>query len=150
MASLTKSLITATAIMQLFEQGKLRLDDPVAAYLPAFAEHGKADITVRELLTHYSGLPADLDLSEPWTGKEEGYRRAMDSTPVTAAGAQFRYSDINFITLGANRREALWHAACNSTRPSTSCDRLGFDTRVFCRLPARYNISRLRSTTNIT
>ncbi len=101
MASLTKPLITATAIMQLFEQGKLRLDDPVAEYLPDFATHGKSNITIRNLLTHYSGLPADLDLKDIWSGKDEGYRRAMDSTPVTAPGVQFRYSDINFIVLGA-------------------------------------------------
>lgn len=101
MASLTKPLITATAVMQLFEEGKLRLDDRVANYLPAFASNGKEDITIRNLLTHYSGLPADLDLRETWYGKDEGYRRAMDSTPVTAPGVQFRYSDINFIVLGA-------------------------------------------------
>ncbi len=101
MASLTKPLVTATAVMQLFESGKLRLDDPVANYLPAFASHGKGEITIRNLLTHYSGLPADLDLREIWSGKDEGYRRAMDSTPVTAPGVQFRYSDINFIVLGA-------------------------------------------------
>ena len=101
MASLTKPLMTATAVMQLFEQGRLRLDDPVATYLPAFAAHGKDDITIRNLLTHYSGLPADLDLREAWTGKDEGYSRAMDSTTVTAPGVQFRYSDINFIVLGA-------------------------------------------------
>ena len=101
MASLTKPLMTATAVMQLFEQGRLRLDDPVANYLPQFAAHDKSSITIRNMLTHYSGLPADLDLSEPWTGKEEGYRRAMDSTPVTPPGVQFRYSDINFIVLGA-------------------------------------------------
>jgi uncharacterized protein YbbC (DUF1343 family)/CubicO group peptidase (beta-lactamase class C family) len=101
MASLTKPLMTATAVMQLFEQGKLRLDDPVAEYLPDFANHGKSNITIRNLLTHYSGLPADLDLKDVWSGKDEGYRRAMDSTPVTAPGVQFRYSDINFIVLGA-------------------------------------------------
>jgi uncharacterized protein YbbC (DUF1343 family)/CubicO group peptidase (beta-lactamase class C family) len=100
MASLTKCLSTATAIMQLYEQGRLRLDDPVAKYLPDFAVNGKEDITIRQLLTHYSGLPADLDLQQPWTGEAEGYRRAMESIPVTAAGVQFRYSDINFIVLG--------------------------------------------------
>lgn len=101
MASLTKPLITATAIMQLFEQGRLRLDDPVATYLPAFGSQGKEDITIRNLLTHYSGLPADLDLREAWSGKAEGYERAMSSIPVNAPGVQFRYSDINFIVLGA-------------------------------------------------
>jgi uncharacterized protein YbbC (DUF1343 family)/CubicO group peptidase (beta-lactamase class C family) len=73
----------------------------VATYLPAFSVHGKQDITLRDLLTHYSGLPSDLDLKEPWQGKEEGYRRAFDVTPVTAPGVQFRYSDVNYIVLGA-------------------------------------------------
>ena len=100
-ASLTKVLATAPAVMQLYEQGRFRLNDPVAMYLPEFAANGKQDITIRQLLTHYSGLPADVVLTDTWEGKQEGLRRAMTSTPVTAPGVQFRYSDINFITLGA-------------------------------------------------
>src|SRR5271156_1641989 len=100
-ASLTKVLATAPAVMQLYEQGRFRLNDPVAEYLPEFAVNGKQDITIRQLLTHYSGLPADVSLEDPWVGKQEGLRRAFASTPVTAPGVQFRYSDINFIVLGA-------------------------------------------------
>ena len=100
-ASLTKVLVTAPAVMQLYEQGRFRLNDPVANYLPEFGANGKQDITIRQLLTHYSGLPADVSLEDPWLGKEEGLRRAFASTPVTAPGVQFRYSDINFIVLGA-------------------------------------------------
>ena len=87
--------------MQLYEQGRFRLNDPVAKYLPEFAVNGKQDITIRQLLTHYSGLPPDVSLADAWEGKEEGLRRAFTSTPVTAPGVQFRYSDINFISLGA-------------------------------------------------
>ena len=101
LASLTKVLATAPAIMQLYEQGRFRLNDPVAQYLPEFAANGKQDITIRQLLTHYSGLPPDVSLDDPWEGKEEGLRRAFAATPVTAPGVQFRYSDINFIVLGA-------------------------------------------------
>lgn len=68
-ASLTKVLATAPAVMQLFEQGKCRLNDPVAEYLPEFAVNGKQDITIRELLTHYSGLPADVSLEDKWAGR---------------------------------------------------------------------------------
>src|SRR5271156_4944342 len=100
-ASLTKVLATAPAVMQLYEQGRFQLNDPVAEYLPQFAVNGKQDITIRQLLTHYSGLPADVSLEDPWVGKQEGLRRAFASTPVTAPGVQFRYSDINFIVLGA-------------------------------------------------
>jgi SSS family transporter len=101
LASLTKVLATAPAVMQLYEQGRFRLNDPVAEYLPEFAANGKEDITIRQLLTHYSGLPPDVSLDDPWEGKAEGLRRAFNSTPVTAPGVQFRYSDINFIVLGA-------------------------------------------------
>ncbi len=100
-ASLTKVLATAPAVMQLYEQGRFRLNDPVAQYLPEFAVNGKQDITIRQLLTHYSGLPPDVALEDPWVGKQEGLRRAFASKPVTAPGVQFRYSDINFIVLGA-------------------------------------------------
>ncbi len=105
MASLTKCLVTATAIMQLYEAHKLDFDDPVAKYLPEFAANGKQNVTVRELLTHYSGLPPDIDLKDAWglaaPDKGEGIRRAFASPLVTAPGTHFEYSDINFITLGA-------------------------------------------------
>lgn len=100
MASLTKCLVTATAVMQLWEQGKVGLDDPVATYLPEFGVNGKEKVTVRELLTHTSGLPADVLLADKWNGKEEGIRRAMVSGLETAPGTVFKYSDVNFITLG--------------------------------------------------
>jgi uncharacterized protein YbbC (DUF1343 family) len=101
MASLTKPLATAVAVMQLYEQGRIGLNDPVAKYLPEFGANGKQDITIRHLLTHYSGLPPDLTLDEPWQGKEEGYRRAFAIAPMRPPGEQFVYSDINFIALGA-------------------------------------------------
>lgn len=101
MASLTKDLVTATAVMQLYEQGKIRIDDPVAHYIPEFGANGKQDITIRQCLTHYSGLAPDLDLTGPWHGREEGLRRIFESAPVAPPGVVFRYSDENFITLGA-------------------------------------------------
>lgn len=101
MASLTKDLVTATAVMQLYEQGKIRIDDPVAHYIPEFGANGKQDITIRQCLTHYSGLAPDLDLTGPWHGRQEGLRRIFESAPIAPAGVIFRYSDENFITLGA-------------------------------------------------
>jgi uncharacterized protein YbbC (DUF1343 family)/CubicO group peptidase (beta-lactamase class C family) len=101
MASLTKDLVTATAIMQLYEQGKIRIDDPVAHYMAEFGANGKQDITIRQCLTHYSGLAPDLDLTGPWHGRDEGLRRLFESTPVAPPGIVFRYSDENFIALGA-------------------------------------------------
>jgi uncharacterized protein YbbC (DUF1343 family) len=100
-ASLTKVIATTTAVMQLVERGKIRLNDPVAKYLPEFAQNGKEDITVRQLLTHYSGLQPDLDRKTNWQGRETAYRMAFAETPVDPPGSKFSYSDINFITLGA-------------------------------------------------
>src|ERR1700728_3443574 len=101
MASLTKPLMTATSILQLYQHGKLAFDDPVAKYLPAFGASGKQNITIRELLTHYSGLPPDLPLTEPWEGKGEAYRRAFYDTVTGTPGTTFRYSDIYYIVVGA-------------------------------------------------
>jgi uncharacterized protein YbbC (DUF1343 family)/CubicO group peptidase (beta-lactamase class C family) len=101
LASLTKVIVTTTAVMQLVESGKVRLNDPVAKYLPEFAANGKDDITVRQLLTHYSGLEPDLDLKTAWEGKETAYRMAFAEVPADPPGSRFSYSDINFIVLGA-------------------------------------------------
>jgi uncharacterized protein YbbC (DUF1343 family)/CubicO group peptidase (beta-lactamase class C family) len=101
MASLTKPLMTATAVMQLCEQGKIGVNDPVAKYLPEFAANGKRGITIRNLLTHYSGLPPDLPLTGPWQGKAAAYQLAFDIAPLRPPGVRFQYSDINFIVLGA-------------------------------------------------
>lgn len=100
-ASLTKVLATTTALMQLWEQGKFRMNDPVAKYLPEFAQNGKQDITIRQLLVHYSGLPEDLDLTRKWEGKDTAYRMAFEVAPERSPGAAFSYSDINFVVLGA-------------------------------------------------
>jgi uncharacterized protein YbbC (DUF1343 family)/CubicO group peptidase (beta-lactamase class C family) len=101
LASLTKVVGTATAVMQLVQAGKIRLNDPVAKYIPEFAQNGKQDVTVRELLTHFSGLPPDLDLSTPWQGRDAAYSMAFAEALENPPGARFVYSDINFIVLGA-------------------------------------------------
>lgn len=108
LASLTKSLATATAVMQLYEQGKIAFDDPVQMYLPGFNradDPRRAQVTVRMLLTHTSGEPGDVDLKDPWgldgADKAEGIRRALTNPLEAEPGAGFSYSDINYILLGA-------------------------------------------------
>jgi uncharacterized protein YbbC (DUF1343 family) len=100
LASLTKCIATATSVMKLVQEGKVRLNDPVAVYLPEFAKNGKRDITVRELLTHFSGLTEDLDLKTAWKGRDSAYQMVMDQKPAFPPGSRFLYSDINFETLG--------------------------------------------------
>ena len=108
LASLTKSLATATAVMQLYEQGEVQFDDPVQTYLPDFNtanDPRRAKVTVRMLLTHTSGETGDVDLKDPWgldrADKTEGIHRALTTPLQSAPGEVFRYSDINFILLGA-------------------------------------------------
>ncbi|MGB6404180.1 MAG: exo-beta-N-acetylmuramidase NamZ domain-containing protein, partial [Candidatus Sulfotelmatobacter sp.] len=101
LASLTKVIATTTAVMQLVERGEVRLNDPVAKYLPEFAQNGKDDITVRQLLIHFSGLEPDLDLKATWEGKQTAYGMAFADAPAEAPGSKFTYSDVNFIVLGA-------------------------------------------------
>lgn len=98
-ASLTKVVATTPSVMKLFEEGKLRLDDPVTKYLPEFQD-GKSDITVRLLMTHFSGMPPDLELVPRWSGYETGIERALHTKPIAPPGARFVYSDINFILVG--------------------------------------------------
>jgi len=100
LASLTKVIATTTAVMRLVDEGRVRIDDPVAAYLPEFAQNGKGQITVRELLTHFSGLPPDLDLKEPWHGRDTAFKMAMQVQLANPPGTKFVYSDINFEVLG--------------------------------------------------
>jgi len=100
LASLTKCIATTTSMMQLIETGRVKLNDPVSAYLPWFAENGKGQITVRELMTHYSGLAPDLDLTQPWQGRDTALKMIMEAKPVNPPGTRFVYSDINFETLG--------------------------------------------------
>ena len=100
-ASLTKVVATTTAVMQLVQKGEVRLNDPVAKYLPEFAVNGKEEITVRNLLTHFSGLRADIDLTPPWEGRDTALRMVFAETPAYSPGSRFLYSDTNFIALGA-------------------------------------------------
>jgi len=98
-ASLTKVLATTPSIMRLFEQGQIRLNDPVTKYLPEF-QGGHSDITIRNLMTHFSGLRPDLDLKPAWSGYQTGIQRALTDKPAGPPGVRFVYSDINFILLG--------------------------------------------------
>ncbi|MGN6591886.1 MAG: serine hydrolase [Terriglobales bacterium] len=99
LASLTKVVATTPSIMQLLEQGRFRLNDPVAKYLPGFAQNGKEEITIRQLLTHFSGLPPDIPQKPAWSGYQTGVAKALAISPAFPPGSHFEYSDINFVVL---------------------------------------------------
>src|SRR5262249_43141979 len=90
---------TTSSLMKLFEQGKFRLNDRLTQYIPEF-QGGRSEITIRNLLTHFSGLRPDLTLDPPWSGYTTGIHLADIDKPAGLPGARFVYSDINFILLG--------------------------------------------------
>jgi uncharacterized protein YbbC (DUF1343 family)/CubicO group peptidase (beta-lactamase class C family) len=100
LASLTKVVATTTAIMQLLDAGRVRLNDPVAKYWPEFAANGKSHITLRHLLTHTSGLRADVRSRPRWHDYQGAMAAIVADHPLNPPGTHFRYSDANFIILG--------------------------------------------------
>ena len=100
LASLTKVVATTTSVMILIEEGKIRTSDRVAAFIPGFEKYGKGNITIRDLMTHVSGLRPDLDLGDVWSGSDTAIALAIDEVPASAPGEKFVYSDINYFLLG--------------------------------------------------
>jgi CubicO group peptidase (beta-lactamase class C family) len=100
LASLTKVVATTPAVLRLIDAGRLELDDPVARFLPEYAEGAKARVTLRHLLTHTSGLPAYEPFHE-LGASPTGLRATIAETPLIAQPAStVLYSDIGFMTLG--------------------------------------------------
>jgi len=99
MASVSK-LFTSVVLMQQVEAGRVDLDAPVAAYVPAFAANGKDQVTVRQLLTHQGGLPAWLPLHSAYPDRESRLEAALGVAPVAAPGEAYRYSDLGMIAVG--------------------------------------------------
>ena len=87
LASLTKVIVTSTAVMQLVERGKVRLNDPVTKYLPEFAQNGKEDITVRQLVDALLGTGAG-------SGFEDGVGREGDGLPDGVCGDSRGYAGV--------------------------------------------------------
>ncbi len=125
LASLTKVVATATAVLTLVEEGRLRLSDPVAEYLPDFAsgsgERGR--VTIEDLLIHRAGFPPD-DPIALYTGRpDEIFAKKYRQPLATVPGAAFVYSDVGYEVLGE-----LVHKVSERTL----ADYCG--TRVFARL----------------
>jgi CubicO group peptidase (beta-lactamase class C family) len=105
LASLTKVVGTTTAVMLLVEDGKLRLDEPVAAYLPEFSGGGRERVTIRHLLTHTSGLPDGIDVPSGMT-PEQALRYVLGTPLRSSPGMRVEYSDLGFVILYAAAERA--------------------------------------------
>lgn len=101
LASLTKPIATALCIMLLIEDGKLKVEDPIAKHLPAFARKETEDITVAQLLTHTGGFIADNPLKDYLDGKEKAWQNLYALKPIAPPGSKFTYSDVSYILLGS-------------------------------------------------
>ncbi len=99
LASVTKPVATATSVMILVDQGKIKLDEPVANYVPEFGQNGKDKITVFQLLTHQGGLIADNPNSDYVDGPEKAWERIFALKPIVEPGTKFIYTDVGFLML---------------------------------------------------
>jgi uncharacterized protein YbbC (DUF1343 family) len=101
LASLTKVIAGTPAIMILVERGQVKLDEPVHTYIPEFTGEDKDLVTVRELLTHTSGLVPDIETKTDWHGRETAVAMACKEKLRSKPGTVFRYSDVNLFLVGA-------------------------------------------------
>jgi uncharacterized protein YbbC (DUF1343 family)/CubicO group peptidase (beta-lactamase class C family) len=100
LASLTKVVATAPAILRLIEDGAVKLDASVTNYIPEFTGEQKEGITIRHLLTHTSGLRPGLGRRPEWSGSAKAIEFACGEKLRSPTGSKFIYSDINYILLG--------------------------------------------------
>ena len=109
LASLTKGTATGSSVMALIEEGKLRLNDPAVRYWPDFGQNGKDKVTIRQLLTHSSGLASWRNFRKDFGDAEgaaiqehtEKVLPALAAMPLTnPVDTKFVYSDLGYITLG--------------------------------------------------
>ncbi len=100
LASLTKVIGTTTAIMLLYDEGRIRLDDKVITFFPEFGGGERDNVTIQDLLTHRSGLPAGRDLwREAWSPADA--QRLVLQTPLEySPGTRYIYSDLGADILG--------------------------------------------------
>src|SRR5688572_16834742 len=100
LASLTKVVATTTAIMILYDEGKVRLEDPVSKFIPAFSGGAKDDITVQQILEHRSGLPAGRELWRTAMTPEDARQAVIESPLECNPGRCYIYSDLGPDILG--------------------------------------------------
>jgi CubicO group peptidase (beta-lactamase class C family) len=125
LASLTKVIATSTLAMRAVDEHLLRLDDPVARWIPEWTAGDRADVTIADLLSHSSGLTAYLPYFRDYTGRPE-FQQAIATSPLEyPPRTKAIYSDLGFMLLGfiledADRRAS--HPWPGATDPSSALD----------------------------
>jgi beta-N-acetylhexosaminidase len=98
-ASLTKPVVTTTAIMKLHSEGRVDVTDPVHRYIEEYSEGEKRDITIEHLLLHTSGLPAFREYVDELQTREEIVHAVRNEPLINSPGEEYVYSDLGFILL---------------------------------------------------
>nr|WP_285852661.1 serine hydrolase domain-containing protein [Paenibacillus lactis] len=106
-ASITKVAVTLPLILQLVDEGRITLSTKAADIVPAFGASGKMAITVGELLTHTSGLAADMNLHSHGWSREQMWDAVLTSPLSSEPGKSVVYSDLGYLTLGRIAEELL-------------------------------------------
>ncbi|HAG01038.1 MAG TPA: serine hydrolase [Paenibacillus lactis] len=106
-ASITKVAVTLPLILQLVDEGRITLSTKAADIVPAFGASGKMAITVGELLTHTSGLAADMNLHSHGWSREQMWDAVLTSSLSSEPGKSVVYSDLGYLTLGRIAEELL-------------------------------------------
>lgn len=101
LASLTKVCATLPTLLRLVDRGLIDLDQTVASILPVFSGGRREDVTIRQLLTHSSGLPAHRPFYNEFRGKEQVLAAVLATDLESAPGTSYRYSDLGMMLLMA-------------------------------------------------
>ena len=100
LASLTKPMACASAIMLLADRSQLLVTERISKFIPSFGINGKDDITIEQLLLHTSGLAATNPLADYFSGRDHAISAISKSASAAAPGTAFCYSDLGYIVLG--------------------------------------------------
>jgi len=136
LASITKVVATTSAIMRLVDQNKINIDKPVVTYLPDFKgkkkkyKKQKSTITVKDLLSHSSGLPAFKQYHQMKKSKDLILGSIYDTEPVRMIGDTMIYSDVGAIMLG-ELVEKVSGLSLNKFTDSLVFEPLGMSTTFF-------------------
>ncbi|CAA7602263.1 Beta-lactamase [Acididesulfobacillus acetoxydans] len=137
LASLTKVTATLPSILQLIDSGLIRLNDPIGLFLPQFGQGEKAEITVRHLLTHTSGLVSGRKYYESASSRAEVLALILAESPQVPPETRVVYSDIGFILL-AQVVEAVTGQRIDRYAQDRIFRPLGMAQTTYCPPPERY------------
>ncbi len=142
LASITKVFVS-TVLLTLVEQNVLALDEPIATWLPSFSERDRTDVTLRQLMTHTSGLPALLSLWTDWPDRDARVAAVLGAPLVARPGTAFEYSCVGYLVAGLLAEQVTGRPLPELVRDRV-CEPLGLTDTGY--LPSAGRITRTAAT----